>query len=80
MPDILQLDRLLTLSCNARGVKALLTSVFEPDVPCNMCGLWLRGSFAYLGSIKDPHILLRILINRDPDLGFFWFGAFITGA
>lgn len=81
IPHILQLDRLLTLSCNARGVKSLLTSVFfEPDVPCNMCGLWLRGSFSYLSSIKDPHILLRILTNRDSDLGFLWFGAFITGA
>jgi hypothetical protein len=81
IPDSLQLDRLLTLSCNARGVKSLLTSVFfEPDVPCNMCGLWLRGSFAFLSPIKDPHILLPTLINRDPDLSFLWFGAFITGA
>ncbi|SPJ84242.1 uncharacterized protein FTOL_10759 [Fusarium torulosum] len=81
IPDSVQLDRLLTLSCNARGVKSLLTSVFfEPDVSCNMCGLWLRGSFAFLSWIKDPHILLRTLINRDPDLGFLWFSAFITGA
>ncbi|KAF4996030.1 hypothetical protein FDECE_12598 [Fusarium decemcellulare] len=76
----LQLDRLLTLSCNPRGTKALLTSVFfEPEVASNICGMWLQGSFAFLGTIKDPHSLLRILITRDPEIGFLWIGAFITG-
>ncbi|KAF4449072.1 immunoglobulin variable region used by the ITC63B heavy chain [Fusarium albosuccineum] len=76
----LQLDRLLTLSCNARGTKALLTSVFfEPEVATNICGMWLQGSFAFLGKIKDPHSLLRILTTRDPEIGFLWVGAFITG-
>lgn len=81
IPDQIQLDRLLTLSCHPRGIKALLTSVFfEPDVASNVCGMWLRGSFAYLNDINEPHCLLRTLIKRDPDLGFLWFGAFITGS
>ncbi|KAJ0120014.1 immunoglobulin variable region used by the ITC63B heavy chain [Diaporthe amygdali] len=78
-----QLDRLLTLSCNARGVKALLNSIFfEPDVACNSCGAWLQGSFAFLDSDKagDPHVLLSTFMERDPGLGFLWLGAFITGA
>lgn len=78
-----QLDRLLTLSCNARGVKALLNSVFfEPDVPCNSCGAWLQGSFAFLDSEKaeNPSVLLNTFMERDPGLGFLWLGAFITGA
>lgn len=78
-----QLDRLLTLSCNARGVKALLNSIFfEPDVACNICGAWLQGSFAFLDSDKarDPHVLLRSFMERDPGLGFLWLGAFTTGA
>ncbi|KAH6892365.1 hypothetical protein B0T10DRAFT_483682 [Thelonectria olida] len=76
-----QIDRLLTLSCNPRGLKALLSSVFfDPDVTSNICGIWLRGSFAFLNTIKDPHILLRTLIQRDPELGGLWVGAFITGA
>ncbi|KAG6365547.1 hypothetical protein INS49_007158 [Diaporthe citri] len=78
-----QLDRLLTLSCNARGVKALLNSIFfEPDVACNSCGAWLQGSFAFLDSDKagDPRVLLSTFIERDPGLGFLWLGAFITGA
>ncbi|KAJ4116185.1 hypothetical protein NW768_011158 [Fusarium equiseti] len=79
--DPLQLDKLLTLSCNARATKALLTSVFfEPDVKSNICGMWLRGSFAFLNTIKDPHLLLRALVNRDPGIGFLWVGGFITGS
>lgn len=78
-----QLDRLLTLSCNARGVKALLSSIFfEPDVACNICGAWLQGSFAFLDSDKagDPLVLFNTFVERDPGLGFLWLGAFITGA
>lgn len=77
------LDRLLTLSCNAMGVKGLLNSIFfEPDVPCNICGAWLQGSFAFLDSDRagDSRVLLRTFIERDPGLGFLWLGAFITGA
>ncbi|KAH7264848.1 uncharacterized protein BKA55DRAFT_590304 [Fusarium redolens] len=75
-----QLDRLLTLSCNAKGTKALLTSVFcEVEVSSNLCGMWLQGSFAVLDTIKNPHSLLRIMIRRDPDIGFLWLGSFITG-
>ncbi|KAM7191174.1 immunoglobulin variable region used by the ITC63B heavy chain [Rhypophila sp. PSN 637] len=81
--EICQLDRLLTLSCNSTGIKALLSSIFfEPDVACNVCGAWLQGSFAFLDSDKarDRHVLLRTFMKRDPDLGFLWLGAFITGA
>ncbi|XMA07702.1 hypothetical protein WAI453_000493 [Rhynchosporium graminicola] len=77
-----QLDRLLTLSCNAVGTKALLNSVFfEPGVACNICGAWLQGTFAFLDSdiVEDQHALLRVLIKRDPSLGFLWLGAFIIG-
>ncbi|CZT02787.1 uncharacterized protein RAG0_09806 [Rhynchosporium agropyri] len=78
-----QLDRLLTLSCNAVGTKALLNSVFfEPGVACNICGAWLQGTFAFLDSdtVEDQHALLRVLIKRDPSLGFLWLGAFIIGS
>jgi hypothetical protein len=81
--DPRQLDRLLTLSCNARGVKGLLNSIFfEPDVGCNTCGAWLQGSLAFLDSeeARDPRVLLSTFTERDPELGFLWLGAFITGA
>ncbi|TVY61264.1 hypothetical protein Focb16_v013816 [Fusarium oxysporum f. sp. cubense] len=75
-----QFDRLMTLSCNAKGTRALLTSVFcEVEVSSNIYGMWLQGSFAVLDTIKNPHSLLEILIRRDPDIGFLWLGSFITG-
>ncbi|KAK2594298.1 hypothetical protein QQS21_008004 [Conoideocrella luteorostrata] len=81
--ELCQLDRLLTLSCNSRGVKSLLNSIFfEPDVYCNDCGAWLQGSFAFLDSDKasDMYLRLSTFIKRDPGLGFLWVGTFITGA
>jgi len=78
-----QLDKLITLSCNAVGTKALLNSVFyEPDVACNICGAWLQGTFSFLNSdiMQDQHILLNVLMKRDPSLGILWLGAFIIGA
>jgi hypothetical protein len=81
--NLKQLDRLLTLSCNAVGTKALLNSVFfEPGVACNICGAWLQGTFAFLDSdiVQDRYTLLRVLMKRDPSLGFLWLGAFIIGA
>ena len=83
MENLDQLDKLLTLSCNAVGTKALLNSIFfEPGVECNICGAWLQGTFAFLDSdiIQDQNSLLRILMKRDPSLEFLWLGAFITGA
>lgn len=77
------LDKLLTLSCNARGVKSLLSSVFfEQDVDCNIYGAWLQGSLAFLDSEgpQDRLGLLNTLVGRDPGLAFLWTGAFITGA
>jgi hypothetical protein len=78
-----QLDKLLALSCNAVGTKALLNSIFfEPGVEYNICGAWLQGTFAFLDSdiIQDQNSLLRDLMQRDPSLGFLWMGAFIIGA
>lgn len=80
--DEAQLDRLLTLSCNAQGVIALLSSTFiEPFIPCNACGAWIQGAFAVLtlSDAQDPHILLHMLINRSPQLSFLWFGGLLTG-
>ncbi|OAT07851.1 hypothetical protein BDBG_03874 [Blastomyces gilchristii SLH14081] len=48
-----ELDKLLTLSCNTRGLRTLLSSVFyEPGIPCNTVSfLWLGGII--MGTHKD---------------------------
>ncbi|KAI1369485.1 hypothetical protein F5Y08DRAFT_325161 [Xylaria arbuscula] len=65
--DLSQLDRLLTLSCNFHGLRAILGSIFyESDIPSNLCGAWIQGTAALLQSdlVRDPHILASIIFHR----------------
>ncbi|KAF5019750.1 hypothetical protein F66182_8235 [Fusarium sp. NRRL 66182] len=81
--SLCQLDRLLTLSTNMRGVKAVLGSIFyEPGIPANACGAWLQGTMAVLQSkgTKSLHHLARMFFDRSPHISFLWLGAIITGA
>lgn len=80
-PSITQVDRLMTLSCNTHGLRALLLSTFfDPDVSCNEVSPFLQGTFAVLDGIEpDQALLLRTLIHRAPKLGFLWVGAMISG-
>lgn len=81
--DLRQLDRLLTLGCNARGMQSILGSLFyEPGIPCNVCGAWLQGTIAVLQSVcaQDLHVLACMFFIRGPHLSFLWLGAMITGA
>ncbi|KAM6513646.1 hypothetical protein FALCPG4_016028 [Fusarium falciforme] len=80
--DLRQFDRLLTLSCNAHGVKSVLGSIFyEPGILCNVCGPWLQGTIAVLQSRQagDLDILARMFSLRSPHLSFLWLGAIIAG-
>lgn len=80
-PSITQVDRLMALSCNTRGLQALLLSTFfDPGVSCNEVSPFLQGTFAVLDSIEPNQILLlQILMHRAPKLGFLWVGAMISG-
>lgn len=79
--DRLQFDRLLTLSANARGMKAVLGSVFyEPDIPSNACGAWLQGTMAVLQSkgAANLQVLARMLFDRGPHVSYLWIGGITT--
>ncbi|KAI5866408.1 hypothetical protein GGS23DRAFT_602766 [Durotheca rogersii] len=81
--DLCQLDRLLTLSINAHGMKAILGSVFyEPGIPANACGAWLQGTMAVLKSkgTGNLHVLARMFFDRSPHISYLWLGGIITGA
>ncbi|KAK4097725.1 hypothetical protein N658DRAFT_518441 [Parathielavia hyrcaniae] len=77
-----QLGRLLTLSCN-NFIQSLLRSViFEPDIPCNICGAWTQGAFAVLAlepAKASLQLLAGTLMARNPKLGFLWLGAALLG-
>lgn len=77
-----QLDRLLMLSCNMRGIQSILGSVFyEPGIPSNVCGAWLQGTFAVLKSeqARKIDVLARMIFKRSPHISFLWLGALISG-
>ncbi|KPM35998.1 hypothetical protein AK830_g10567 [Neonectria ditissima] len=78
-----QLDKLLALSANARGVKAVLGSIFyESNIPANACGAWLQGSMAVLKSkeTENLHVLARMFFDRSPHISYLWLGGILTGA
>lgn len=76
-----QLDKLLALSCNTRGLPPILLShFFDCDVPCNLASPWLQGTFSALDRVSgDRFVLAQTLASRDPRLGFLWVGAIILG-
>ncbi|OAX84635.1 hypothetical protein ACJ72_00999 [Emergomyces africanus] len=75
-----ELDKLLTLSCNTRGLHSLLSSVFyEPGLPCNAISPWLQSTFTVLDSVEDDHLLAHIMMNRVPQVSFLWLGGIIVG-
>lgn len=49
----------------------------EPDLPCNVCGAWIQGSFAVIDTqmVQEPQVLTPVLMRRSPHLGFLWLGA-----
>ncbi|KAL4755723.1 uncharacterized protein BDW70DRAFT_146026 [Aspergillus foveolatus] len=78
--EVHHLDKLLTLSCNTRGILSLLSSVFyEPGIACNVVSPWLQSIFAVVNSVEDNRILAYMLMSRVPHLAFFWLGGAMLG-
>lgn len=76
------IDRLLTLSCNIRGIRPLLLSVFfEPSVECNAVTPWLQGTLAAIESLTEnnPPMLGRMCMEKIPELACIWLGSTIVG-
>ncbi|KAL2889491.1 hypothetical protein HOO65_020033 [Ceratocystis lukuohia] len=54
------IDKLLTLSCNTRGIRPLLLSVFyEPRIECNAVTPWLQGTLAAIKHLAGNNSLLQ---------------------
>ena len=78
-----QFDGLLTLSANARRMKAVLGSVFYgPGIPANACGAWLQGTMAVLQSKGSGNlqVLAHMFFDWSPHISYLWLGGIITGA
>ncbi|KAL8647415.1 MAG: hypothetical protein Q9210_005574 [Variospora velana] len=78
-----QLPYLMTLSCNVRGLRALLSgSFFESGVPCNLVGPYLQPIFAIIDPLlarNDLRKLATIMGRRQPNIAYLWLGAIVMG-
>ncbi|KAG6302930.1 hypothetical protein E4U45_002514 [Claviceps purpurea] len=77
-----QLDRLITMNCNTNGMMSLLCGSFvDPDLPCNVSGVWMQGAFAVLDEpeARKSDVLWSMLLQRSPHLGFLWLSAILLG-
>ncbi|EFQ99158.1 hypothetical protein MGYG_02170 [Nannizzia gypsea CBS 118893] len=73
------LDKLLVLSCNTRGIRGLLSSIFyDPEVACNSASPWIQAIITVLKPVENTH-LIHVMAARSPHLAFIWPGAIITG-
>lgn len=76
------IDKLITLSCNSKGMRPMLMSVFyEPDIECNAVSPWLQGTIAALTSIGNltSHSTVRLCMSRAPTIAVLWLGSYIVG-
>ncbi|GAB1313560.1 hypothetical protein MFIFM68171_03770 [Madurella fahalii] len=76
------LDGLITLSCNTRGIRPMLLSIFyEPTIECNSVTPWLQGAIAAIDSLArdEPHVLGRMFMDRLPQVAFLWLGVTVLG-
>ncbi|KAF2803532.1 uncharacterized protein BDZ99DRAFT_399384 [Mytilinidion resinicola] len=75
-------DRLpyyMTLSCNPRGVLALLGGpFFDQTIECNVVSPWLEPIFSIINKC-DHQKLVAIMAKRQPSLAPLWLGAAILG-
>ncbi|KAF1955287.1 hypothetical protein CC80DRAFT_447668 [Byssothecium circinans] len=74
------LDKLLTLSCNIRGIRPMLLGIFyEPSVECNAVTPWLQGALAAIDYLagNNPYLLGRMCMERSPKVAYLWLGITI---
>jgi len=75
------LGQCITLSCCEEGIASLLcSSVFEPNVPCNLVGAHLSGISKALESVAyDSRTFARLMIERNPMISTLWLAAIWMG-
>jgi hypothetical protein len=73
----------MSLSCNIKGIRALLHgSFFDSSVCCNLVSPWLEGAFKTIDAIVgrgEYSRLAAVMEKRQPRLAALWLGAIIIG-
>lgn len=77
------LPRYITLSCNPRGLMALLCgSFFDPTIECNVVSSWFQAMSSIIDAFIENHNckgLIAIMARREPSLAPLWLGATMIG-
>ncbi|KAL8765920.1 MAG: hypothetical protein Q9209_007163 [Squamulea sp. 1 TL-2023] len=77
-----QLPYYMTLSCNVRGLKALLSgSFFDPAIPCHLVGPWIQPIFDIIDPLiarEDLKSFAKMIGRKQPILTALWLGAIIV--
>lgn len=73
----------MTLSCNTRGMYALLCgSFFDPQVSCNLASPWFQPILEIISPLVKAGDFEKVAIimgKRQPKLAALWMGATISG-
>ncbi|KAF9690458.1 hypothetical protein EKO04_011584 [Ascochyta lentis] len=75
-------DRFLVLSCNVRGIRPMLLSVFyESQIECNVVTPWLQRTLAAIDCLTEnnPCIVARACMEKTPAVAYLWLGVAILG-
>lgn len=84
---ILQQERLLpyymSISCNIRGIRALLSGVFfEPMISANAVSCWMQPAFEIIDPLLEANKFLQFVTTismRNTTIAPLWLGATILG-
>ena len=75
-------DKLLALSCNMKGIRSTLLSVFyNSSIECNAVTPWLQGSMRAIEhfSGSNSYMINRLCMERTPQIAFLWLGSLVLG-
>lgn len=73
----------MTMSAHVKFMGGLLmSSLYEPEVPCNLVDAWLQPFFEIIDPLLDSSNFVKVAMimgNRQPKLAALWLGAVVSG-
>lgn len=74
----------MTMSAHVKFMGGLLmSSLYEPEVPCNLVDAWLQPFFEIIDPLVESGDFVKIAMimgNRQPKLSALWLGVVISGS
>ncbi len=74
----------MTMSAHVKFIGGvLMSSLYEPEVPCNLVDAWLQPIFEIIDPLVESGDFVKIAMimgNRQPKLAALWLGVVISGS